>query len=53
MAGHMLKAMETLGKTVGAFDEKSTLEIISGDDGLDRILKKAKEAKEAQPLIEA
>lgn len=44
-ASNILKAMDTLAKITGDFDNKSTLEIVSGDDGLDRILKKAKEAK--------
>jgi hypothetical protein len=41
-----LKAIESLGRTFGAFEDKLTLNELSGDTGIDRILAKAKEAQE-------
>lgn len=40
-----LKALEYLAKTVGAFEEKITIETVSGDDALDMIIAKAKEVR--------
>jgi hypothetical protein len=42
---HQLKALESLAKTVGAFEEKVVIESANGDDALDRLIKRAKEAK--------
>ena len=50
---HQLKALETLAKTVGAFEEKLVVETANGDDALDRLIKKAKEAhakREEEPM---
>lgn len=41
----IIKALETLGRTVGAFDDKVTIDIAGGDSGLDRIMARAREAK--------
>ena len=41
-----LKAIEYLGRTIGAFDDKLTIESTNGDDALDAILKRAKKIKE-------
>ena len=43
---HQLKALESLAKTVGAFEEKVVIESSNGDDALDRLIKRAKEAHE-------
>lgn len=47
----MLKAIELAGRSIGAFDDKLSIESTSGDDVLDRILKKAKEAKVGKPML--
>jgi predicted DNA-binding protein YlxM (UPF0122 family) len=41
-----LKAIESLGRTWGSFDDKITINDLSGDTGIERILAKAKEAQE-------
>jgi len=41
---HQLKALESLARTVGAFEDKVTIETANGDDALDRLIKRAKEA---------
>lgn len=41
----ILKAIELLGRSVGAFEEKITIETVNGDDVLDSILSKAKRAQ--------
>lgn len=46
----ILRAIELLGKSIGAFEEKITIDNINGDDSLDRILNKAKRAN--RELIE-
>ena len=40
----MLKIVEMLGKTIGAFEEKHIVETVNGDDALNNILAKAKKA---------
>lgn len=41
----IVKALEALGKTVGAFDQKVTIDVVGGDSGLNRILEMAKDAE--------
>jgi len=41
----LLKSIELLGKSIGAFEEKITVDNISSDDALDRILKRASKAE--------
>jgi len=41
---HQLKALESLAKTVGAFEDKLVIETANGDDALDRLIAKAKQA---------
>lgn len=50
-----LKSIETLGRILGAFDDKVTVETVSGDSALDVILSKAREVNGngANELIEA
>lgn len=40
----LLKSIELLGRSIGAFEEKITVETVNGDDVLDRILQKARPA---------
>jgi len=40
-----LKAVESLGRTFGAFEDKVTVENLSGDSALDKILMRATQAK--------
>lgn len=40
-----LKAVEALGRTWGVFDDKLTVETLSGDSALDKILEKARASK--------
>lgn len=40
-----LKALSELGRTLGAFEEKITIENISGDSAIEKILQRAREAK--------
>jgi hypothetical protein len=40
-----LKSIETLGRILGAFDDKITIDSVNGDSVLDKILQKAKKAK--------
>lgn len=49
-----LKAVETLGRILGAFDDKVTVETINGDSAIDKILERAKQAnvKEIEELKE-
>jgi DNA-binding CsgD family transcriptional regulator len=51
---HQLKALESLAKTVGAFEERVVVETVNGDDALDRLISRAKEAhakkQEPQPI---
>lgn len=44
----MLKAIELTGRTMGAFDDKLTIGDANGDDVLDAILHKAKQAEVAE-----
>lgn len=46
-----LKAIESLGRTFGAFEDKLTIGELSGDEALDRILAKTKEAQEAKDKV--
>jgi hypothetical protein len=41
---HQLKALESLAKTVGAFEDRVVIESANGDDALDRLIARAKEA---------
>lgn len=41
---HQLKALESLAKTVGAFEDKLVIESANGDEALDRLIARAKEA---------
>lgn len=52
-SSNILKAIEFLARTEGLLVDKSTVELVSGDDGFDRIIRMAKEAKEAKraPII--
>lgn len=47
-----LKAIELAARTFGALEDKLTVEEINGDSALDKILKRAKVAKETTSLIE-
>ena len=42
--GSHLKAIETLARTLGAFEDSITVQTVNGDDVLDRIIAKAKRA---------
>lgn len=46
-----LKSLELIGRTIGAFDDKLTIEGGNGDDALDRILKNAKKVTESKPML--
>lgn len=43
--GTQLRAIEHLARTIGAFEDKVTLEHVNGDDPLDKILEKARDAR--------
>ena len=45
------KSIELLGRSVGAYDDKQTIEVVGGDDALDKILNRAKSANNRE-LIE-
>lgn len=47
-----LKAIELAARTFGALEDKLTVEEVNGDSALDKILKRAKQAKESSNLIE-
>lgn len=48
-----LKTIEHLARTMGAFEDKVTVENVSGDDVLDKIIERAKRAQVVEPpLIE-
>ncbi len=51
-----LKAIESLGRTYGAFEDKMKVETLTGDSALDRILQKTKEVQgrviESEELID-
>lgn len=40
-----LKAIEHLGRSIGAFEDKVTVETVNGDEVLDRLIARAKEAQ--------
>lgn len=46
-----LKAIESLGRTFGAFEDKLTIGELSGDDALDKILAKTKAAQAAKDSV--
>lgn len=48
-----LKAIELAARTFGALEDKLTVEEVNGDSALDKILKRAKQAKESSNLIES
>jgi predicted DNA-binding protein YlxM (UPF0122 family) len=44
-----IKAIELFGRTIGAFDDKLTIDSTNGDDVLDAMIAKAKDAKVSKP----
>ena len=48
----ILKALELVGRSIGAFEDKQVIEHIGGDDALDKILNKAKAATVTEDGVE-
>lgn len=43
----LLKAIELIGRSIGAFEDKQVIEHVHGDDALDRIISKAKSVSDS------